>query len=314
MGYGDYSYEAHVAVTQSRATSSASEVFRSSACHPTLDPLGVKVREARDSKAHPDSVGVIFALDVSGSMGAVPVGLATKTLPGFMNEVRRYLPDIQLCFMALGNAFTDRSPLQVGQFESEAGLMDQWLSRLHLEGRGGGLGESYDLAIYFAAHHTAMDCVQKRGRKGYLFLTGDEPPFAALDAGLVKKVIGDGQPVETDIYQVVEAAQKSFHVFFLIPDAVRAKQHDVGFVWDNILHERAVVLDRPEDTAAVCALLVGITERKLVGIEAVKAAVAGQDGADRWVAAVARYAEAWPKGEMAAPTRMGTRKDPGVQG
>ena len=263
MGYGDYSYEAHVAVTQSRASKSAGEVFTSSACHPTMNPHGVKARESRDSATHPDSVGVIFALDVSGSMGTIPMNLATRTLPGFMAGVRRYLPDVQVLFMALGNAFTDQSPLQVGQFESEANLIDQWLSRIHVEGRGGGLGESYDLAIYFAARHTTMDCFEKRERKGYLFLTGDEPPFASVNAELVRRVIGDGQVGELDIYGIVEEAQKRFHIFFLIPDPTRAQQNNVGWIWDNILHERAIVLDRVHDafverlTQAVRSLRVG---------------------------------------------------------
>ena len=58
--------------------------------------------------------------------------------------------------LAIGDAVSDRAPLQVGQFES--GLeMDMWLTRIWLEGRGGDLPESYTLAHWFGAHHTATD-------------------------------------------------------------------------------------------------------------------------------------------------------------
>src|SRR5687768_4151636 len=84
MGYGAYSHEAHVAMTTSRRGAAQAEVFRQSRCHPLMDPHGVKLRESRDSEAHPSSLAVAFALDVSGSMGEIPRRLATDTLPAFM--------------------------------------------------------------------------------------------------------------------------------------------------------------------------------------------------------------------------------------
>src|SRR5262249_47180340 len=126
MGYGNYSIDAHLAITAARAKKSQAEVFTESKCHPSMNPFGVRARESRDSEAHPESVGVVFALDVSGSMGEIPVQLATKTLPTFMESVVTVLPSPQILFIAFGNAYADQSPLQVGQFESEAGLIDQW--------------------------------------------------------------------------------------------------------------------------------------------------------------------------------------------
>jgi hypothetical protein len=77
-------------------------------------------------------------------------------------------------FGAIGDATCDRAPLQVGQFESD-NRMDDDLSRILLEGGGGGQKtESYELAMYFMARHTAADCYEKRGKRGYLFIIGDE--------------------------------------------------------------------------------------------------------------------------------------------
>ena len=58
-------------------------------------------------------------------------------------------------FGAIGDATCDRAPLQVGQFESD-NRMDDDLGRILLEGGGGGQKtESYELAMYFMARHTA---------------------------------------------------------------------------------------------------------------------------------------------------------------
>lgn len=317
MGYGSYSEEAHVALTQARSGRSEAEVFAAAACAPELDPRGVVARESRDSAEHPASVPVVFALDVSSSMGEVPLSLATKTLPTFMTEARRFVPDVQVCFMAVGNAWTDRSPLQVGQFESEAARIDKWLSTLHLEAGGGNLGESYDLAMYFASRHTRTDAWEKRQKKGYVLFTGDEPPFATVDAGMVERIVGDRMQDTLDIYQMTEELQRAWHVFFLIPDRERAVRFNTGSTWDNILHEAAVVLDRPEDAALVAAVLIGLTEGAIQGAAAVASHLAWLPVADREriAAAVAPYAEAILRGPLAPPTRMGVRThDPSIRG
>ena len=132
MGYGSYSHEAHVAITQGRQKLPQQQVFKQTRCHPLMNPHGVKFRESRDSPEHPNSIGILFALDVSGSMGIIPQDLATATLPGFMRALTGVLPDAQVLFMAFGNAYADRSPLQVGQFETESHLVDKWLAATHL--------------------------------------------------------------------------------------------------------------------------------------------------------------------------------------
>jgi hypothetical protein len=70
----------------------------------------------------------------------------------------------------------DRAPLQATQFEADIRIARQ-LEKLWLEkGGGGNACESYTLPWYFAALHTATDCFEKRGKKGYLFTVGDEEP------------------------------------------------------------------------------------------------------------------------------------------
>lgn len=319
MGYGEYSIEAHRALTESRAKLAPGAVFQQNSCHPSLNPRGVRFRESRDSAKHPDSVGIVFALDVSGSMGEIPKQLATKTLPTFMESVLGVLPDPQILFIAFGNAYADKSPLQVGQFESEARLIDKWLATLHLEGGGGSLGESYDLAMYFAARHTAMDCLEKRKRKGYFFMTGDEVPFAAVDAEQVRGLIADGLEVDIVIHEMAAELLRSFHTFFLIPDRERAGQFNCEGTWRALFHERCIVLETPEDTAVACALLIGVQEGRLRDAAAIERQLSerlGRSGAerDRVVRAVLPFAEALARGPIADPEPLGVQADPGLRG
>ena len=193
MGQGIYSSVAHQALLHGRANVPAQQVFKQVACHPLMNPKGVKLRESRDSAAHPQSLGIVFALDVTGSMGEIPHLLATEQLPVFMKILLDcQVSDPQILFMAIGDAFADAAPLQVGQYESTAELMDQWLTWSFLEGGGGGSGqESYELGMYFLATHTEMDCVVKRKRRGFMFMSGDEEPYSTLSKHVVEPIIGD---------------------------------------------------------------------------------------------------------------------------
>lgn len=306
MGYGHYSLEAHQVITEARRKAPASDVFKAGECHASMNPLGVKFRESCDSVEHPNSIGIVFALDVSGSMGEIPKQLATKTLPTFMDSVLTVFPDPQICFIAFGNANGDRSPLQVAQFESEAQLIDQWLSRIHLEGGGGALGESYDLAMYFATHHMAMDCWEKRKKKGYFFMTGDEVAFFSLPASSVKQVVGDSIEKEMKIHETIVELQKKFHVFFLIPDAQRAETDQCGKCWKDFLHERCIVLHTSEDTAAACALLLAVQEGALKSRDDVARQLETKmgrtgDERDRVIAAIAPFIDAIASNKEIAP-------------
>lgn len=301
MGGGRYDYEEHEAATQARAGLGKDAIFKQGSCHPDLDPRGVRARESRDSAAHPDSLAIVFALDVSGSMGEIPVQLANKTMPSFMKSVLTVLPDPQVLFMAVGCAFGDRSPLQVGQFESESALIDKWLGLLHLEGGGAWRGESYDLAMYFAARHTAIDCHEQRKRRGYFFMTGDEPFFMRLMPETVAQVIGDKLPGAIGIEALTDELAERWRPFFLIPDPARAKFDGCESAWRLLLGDCVIVLGDPGDTAAAAALLVGIGEGHLRDVAALEQKAEGELGfhgrdRDRLVGAVTPYLQAVLRG------------------
>ncbi len=280
MGYGNYSLAAHAALTADRAHKGGSEVFAQRHCHPLMNPKGLKVRECRDSADHPDSLGIVFALDVTGSMGDIPRVLATKELPNFMKLLTACgVAHPQLMFMAIGDANSDLASLQVGQFESTAELMDQWLTWSYLEGGGGGTGqESYDLAFYVAAQHTDMDNWVKRKKKGYLFLTGDELPYPAVSRHHIDALIGEKLDEDIPVEEVVAAVAETYHVFFLIPDLARRKRCEAR--WRELLGNQTICMESPTDTCAVAAAIVGLTEKRIPDLDALAGILSG-NGFDR---------------------------------
>jgi hypothetical protein len=267
MGFGGYSYEAHQAITTARSALPTQEVFAQRSCHPLMNPKGVKYRESRDSPDHPNTMSIVFALDVSGSMGAIPEQIARKELPGFMKTLLDCgVADPQVLFMAFQDCAAPEIPLQVGQFESTAELMDQWLTWCWIIGQGASQYESYDLALHFAAHHTKMDCWEKRGKKGYFFMTGDEPCYPALNAAWVKEYVGDALPADVPLAQVVTEISRTFHPFFLVPDPGRFAQ--CGAFWREQLGANAIALAGPGDASPVAASIVAISERAVTSIGA----------------------------------------------
>lgn len=265
MGGGGYSVRAAVERTRTRRHVPTQKVFTRRGCHPSMDPKIVQFRESRDSAEHPQSVAIAMFLDVTRSMDDIPEGLAKRTLPTFASMVLPFLPHAQILFGAIGDAEDgDKAALQIGQWESDDALVDQWLTRIFLE-QGGGDNmrqpsyESYDLALFFAARLARIDCYEKRGQKGYLIITGDECPRSRVSAHTVnrifgRKVLDHDVPIE----QIVKEACEKFHVFFLIPDQERAERCEAQ--WRALLGDNVIVMEDPEDTALVSSTLIALTD------------------------------------------------------
>ena len=139
---------------------------------PELNPKGV-IRECRDTEEHPNTIPVILALDVTGSMGSSAVEVAKK-LNVIMTELYSKVKDVEFLIMGIGDLAYDDAPIQASQFESDIRIAEQ-LDKIYFEGGGGGNAyESYTAAWYFGLHQTDLDC-WKRGKKGIIITLGDEP-------------------------------------------------------------------------------------------------------------------------------------------
>lgn len=258
--------------------------------HDQMNPFGV-VRESRDSADHPQSLAIAVLFDVTGSMGVVPRVLQTK-LGALMRVLvqKGYVDHPQILFGAVGDAYCDRVPLQIGQFES--GLeMDDELGKIYLEGGGGGqIHETYELGIYFMARHTSTDCWEKRRKKGYLFTIGDEKPYDVVRRQQVSDLIGDPIRADIRVASILAEVGKRYEHFHIIPtNTSHGGNADVQKRWKALLGERVLIL---EDEGAVCetiALAIGLCEGKLDDLYAGVQDLAGA-GYDPAAAAVASTA------------------------
>ena len=229
--------------------------------HPDMDPFGA-MRESRDSADHPESVSIAVLFDVTGSMGSVPRVMQTK-LGALMRLLiqKGYVDHPQILFGAIGDAYTDRVPLQIGQFES--GLeMDDDLGKIFIEGGGGGqVHESYELGLYFMARHTSIDCWEKRGKKGYLFTIGDEKPYPNVSQQHIRKHLGDKAQSDHSSHAIFAEVRRMYEHFHIIPtNTYHGKNSAIQEHWKEYMGERVLMLD---DESAVCetiALAIALCE------------------------------------------------------
>jgi hypothetical protein len=150
MGGGGSFYDRDVTNQSFRGSSGATSVAEKAMQQPGMDPsLLPKNRKL----VCPSKSPLVYDVDVTGSLGTLPKIIYDKW-PGIVGQIRarKYLADPQMSIAATGDIRSDRSPLQMADFCALRNL-DKWLTRLHLEGRGGGQGsESYSMTAYYYAY------------------------------------------------------------------------------------------------------------------------------------------------------------------
>lgn len=126
---------------------------------------------------------LVIVSDVTGSMGEWPATMFSK-LPYLELEGKEYLgEDMEICFAAVGDAYTDSYPLQVRPFSAGVDLKDQ-LQALVIEGNGGGQkAETYELGAGYFAWNVSMP----NAIRPILIMIGDEAPYDFVNPDHTKK-------------------------------------------------------------------------------------------------------------------------------
>lgn len=184
----------------------------------SLDPRRFSVRECVDSEEHPNTIPVILALDVTGSMGQSCKETA-EALGVIMTDLYKKYKDIEFCIMGIGDLDYDEAPVQMSQFESDVRIAVS-LDKIYMEHGGGGNSfESYTAAWWMGLHRTSLDCL-KRGRKGIIITMGDEP----LNPYLPKNELNDAvnESVQDDIRTdtLYKEASEKFDIFHIAVDDI----------------------------------------------------------------------------------------------
>lgn len=258
MGYGSWdadSYKTYACSTGRSVTSTGDldstythqDLFVSKKIDPKLIPLNV-MRECNDSDEHPETVPVILALDVTGSMGSAAAEVAKK-LNTVMTKLYENVKDVEFMVMAIGDLVYDRAPIQISQFEADIRVAE-WLDKVYFEGGGGGNSfESYTATWYMGLRHMMLDS-WKRGKKGILITMGDEPLNPYLPAEELSKVTGDYLQGDVETKDLYQAACEKFDIYHLAVDdkatSYRYYASRINETWGKYLdsdHFRVVSLD-----------------------------------------------------------------------
>ena len=291
MGHGGYSSEVHRSVTMSRIAAGTDFDYSKNLltqprherkAHETLDPkrqnqkgdnAGTIIRESLDFPEHPNTTPIVIVLDVTGSMASVPRQVITE-LPKLMEALHAAkVPDPQVLICAVGDAYSDTVPLQIGQFESD-NRIDEQINNLFPEGGGGGGNhESYELMAYFLANYTHLDSVELRDTKGFCFFLADERVYSKVNGEQIKKLIDDTAAVETgtDTKDVFDDLKAKYEVFMLYGHGAggekRCMDEDTGnpdaplgrgtYGWKALLEpEQVIAMSRPVDLVTQVANIV----------------------------------------------------------
>lgn len=174
------------------------EMFKAKNIDAALDPKGV-IRECCDNEEHPNTLPVILALDVTGSMGQTAVEIA-KRLNEIMTKLYGQIKDVEFMIMGIGDLAYDNYPIQASQFESDIRIAEQ-LDKIYFEfGGGGNCFESYTAAWYFGSRHTKLDC-WNMGKKGVIITIGDERlnPYLPVSGRRSGLGITTGDTLQADV-------------------------------------------------------------------------------------------------------------------
>lgn len=276
MGGGSYSDALYTSRLTSAATTGKSlfshtdKIYKGAvkaSVNEKLDPskknsVGKIIRESFDSADHPDSVPVAILFDVTGSMSEVPKKFISK-LGNLMKLLvkKGYLLHPQILFGAIGDATCDTAPLQIGQFES-SNEIDEALSLVYLERGGGGhITESYELGMYYMARHTDLDSLNKRGKKGYLFMMGDEIPYPNVKKSEVAEFIGDTIQDNIPTPEILAELRNKYEVYWILPGGTSNYDHEtVNKTLQNLFGQNLLRLPNADDVCELIASTIGLNE------------------------------------------------------
>ena len=203
-------------------TMSNQEMFKAKSVDKALNPYNV-TRECRDSEEHPNTIPVILALDVTGSLGQAAVEIAKK-LNVIMTKLYDQVKDVEFMIMGIGDLYCDDGPIQISQFESDIRIAEQ-LDKLWFEfGGGGNMSESYTAAWYMGSRHCDLDC-WKRGKKGIIITMGDERLNPYLPEQSLMLQTGDDLEADVETKNLYEEASEKFDIYHI--------QVDHGRSWDK---------------------------------------------------------------------------------
>jgi hypothetical protein len=269
MGHGAYSHDTYTSASRARKASGVSDfeyTKTATEVHKNLDPKRIKDKpfkklESRDSKEHPESNAVFVSFDVTGSNYLRAVD-AQKKLTNLMELLKTFLPDPQVLIAANDDYEVEPEKcVQISDFESDNRVDEHLRNTILVRDGGSNDHESYDLILLAAAKMTVLDCLEKRGRKGYFFMYADEPIKTHVDANEVQNVFGISAEGRLSVSEVIKELKRQYHVYVIWPEGGYAHARAQ---YEKLFGEECVVsLQHPNLICELIGSLVGLTEKKI---------------------------------------------------
>lgn len=196
---------------------------------------------------------IVIMLDVTGSNINFARVVYDK-MPMFYGQIEQkgYLKDFEISFCAVGDAYTDHYPLQIGDFAKGIEL-DSWLEKIVLEGCGGGQRcESYELAAYYLYKNAEF----APGSNPIIFFIGDEKPYEHVEISQAQQFGIECNEGNVKPFGLLR--QKVYDNVFMLLNKYsgRSFQNDITSCWEKLLAPEHVV--KIEEEKAIVDLMLGI--------------------------------------------------------
>jgi hypothetical protein len=270
MGHGSWSNVSYSTLSNTKGYKhkSREEIFQEQTLSSKLDPKQMKdgVRESRDSEDHPETLPIIIALDVTGSMGRIPEAMVKEDLPKLMSRIIKEVHQHpHIMFLGIGDGNYDSYPIQVSQFEADTELIDESLTEIVLEGGGGGnKSESYTYAWLIGGRHTVTDQWDKRGGKGFIFTIGDEQLNPRLSVNTLQNHMGYESPEEIQTTkELFDEVSEKYHVFHIHVTDGSYGTESVKKSWD-ILGQNFIACESSMAVNKIVEAMKGVLEDRYI--------------------------------------------------
>lgn len=265
---GSYSYDRDVysgSSYSSWGTSTVSdEKLSSTKLDKSMNPKGRKIKSTTKNP-------IIIALDVTGS-NIDFAKLVYDKFPMFYGELEKkgYLEDFDISMCAIGDAYCDDYPIQVGDFAK--GLeIDSIIEKMVLEGGGGGqVTESYELMAHYLLHNTEFES----NAKPLLFFIADEMPYDKVNKLQASEI---GVPIEKE-YNPFPELNKKFgdNVYCMLNKYNGIFRNEITDAWKKRMPTQHVI--RIPEEKAIVDLILGViaVQKKELDVYALDMKTRGQ--------------------------------------
>ena len=191
---------------------------------------------------------LIIAIDVTGSMSSWPFEIFDR-LPLLYNTLSQYREDLEISFVAIGDARVDNWPLQTTTFADGFDL-EQLSGALYGEGGGGDAPESYGLFAHWVNTHVEIPNAEDLP---FLIVFGDIHMHKKIHKATIEKYLGDKAWRDIDSFDAWEKVTQNWNTWFLRrPNGKRGDKIDRQ--WARAIGEKKIFHIKDEQRAVDYAM------------------------------------------------------------